>query len=370
MRTTSMRIFISSVRRGLVVERDALPGLIMALGHTAVCFEDFSAQDAPSREACLREVLASDVYLLLLGPHYGHRFPETGQSATHDEWMAATAAGKTRLVYRKDGVEFDEDQQEFARLVEDYGSGVFRDAFTTPHELQTKVVAKLRELEQAGNPLAFTALSGPVAVTWRREFGPAARNSAGPALEVHVVPIGADPLPARLLTDLETALPGRIRDLAQLEHSRALATTRLDGAVVVTSGSGMRRTAQPQLLGVRVAADRQVSVWAGLPGDDLSAVLDPDALPAQIAGMLRLIGGLRIIDTANVAVAVGLDPMTMVAVGRLADMANGRTIASMSSEPLRLLPDEQVSCAALDVGAAEVGQSWSRAMVDAVTARR
>ena len=149
-----MRIFISSVRAGLETERDALPGLITALGHTAVRFEDFSAQPVPSREACLAGVDSSDVYLLLLGPRNGHRFSDTGQSATHDEWVAATAVSLPRLVYRKQGVQFEPDQADFARQIEDYGSGVFRDSFMAVQDLQTKVVAKIRELEQADSPLA------------------------------------------------------------------------------------------------------------------------------------------------------------------------------------------------------------------------
>jgi hypothetical protein len=56
-----MRVFISSVRRGLEEERDALPGLIAAIGHTPVRFEDFTAQTVPSREACLQGVKSSDV---------------------------------------------------------------------------------------------------------------------------------------------------------------------------------------------------------------------------------------------------------------------------------------------------------------------
>ena len=93
----AVKVMISSVRRGLEPERDALPGLIMALGHQPVRFEDFSAQPHPSREACLRAVHESDVYLLLLGPHYGHVFPETGQSATHDEFVAAQAEASRGL---------------------------------------------------------------------------------------------------------------------------------------------------------------------------------------------------------------------------------------------------------------------------------
>jgi hypothetical protein len=62
-------VFISSVRRGPEEERDALPGLILALGHEARRFEDLTAQAIPSREVCLRGVENADV--LLLGPHYG-----------------------------------------------------------------------------------------------------------------------------------------------------------------------------------------------------------------------------------------------------------------------------------------------------------
>src|SRR6478672_1784892 len=120
-----MKVFISSVRRGLEAERDSLPGLVMALGHEPRRFEDFGAQAMPSREACLRGVDDSDVYVLLLGPHYGHVFPETGQSATHDEWVAAVSKGIPRLVFRKRGVDFEPDQETFAKLVGDYGHGVF-----------------------------------------------------------------------------------------------------------------------------------------------------------------------------------------------------------------------------------------------------
>jgi len=63
-----MRVFISSVRRGLESERDALPGLLIATGFEPARFEDFGALPTPSREACVRGVQASDVYLLLLGP--------------------------------------------------------------------------------------------------------------------------------------------------------------------------------------------------------------------------------------------------------------------------------------------------------------
>ena len=63
-----MQVFISSDRRGLEEERDALPGLITALGHTALAFEDFTTQSMPSRQACVDRVKAADAFVLLIGP--------------------------------------------------------------------------------------------------------------------------------------------------------------------------------------------------------------------------------------------------------------------------------------------------------------
>jgi len=100
-------VFISSVRHGLEEEHDYLPGLLIASGHEPRRFEDFSALPVPSRNACLAGVEAADVYLLLLGPHYGDPLPDTGQAPAEEEFTvakrrigarlgsAATAGGET-----------------------------------------------------------------------------------------------------------------------------------------------------------------------------------------------------------------------------------------------------------------------------------
>ena len=65
------------------------------------------------------------MYLLLLGPEYGYTFPETGQSATHDEWQAAKRAGMPIHVFRNTGSEFEAAQEAFAQEAGRYGSGRF-----------------------------------------------------------------------------------------------------------------------------------------------------------------------------------------------------------------------------------------------------
>jgi hypothetical protein len=377
VRDEPVRVFISSVRRGLEEERDALPGLILAVGHTPIRFEDFTAQSLPSREACLAGIATADAYLLLLGPNYGHRFDDTGQSPTHDEWMAATTAGLPRLVYRKTGVEFESDQQDFSRSIGDYASGVFYDSFAATPELLTKVAAKLREFDQANSPLTFAPLTEPVAVTWRADFDPKLRNNSSlqSALELHVVPAGArSRRPSRIMAELADLIPTRVRESALVSASEALSTTRPGGAVVVSIAvrpGEWNSPREPQLLGVRLGVDGQASAWATLPGDSMGAILDATQLPEQIADLLRLVGLLRVVDTSEIAVAVGVDPAMMLSTGRVAQLPRqSASMLSTSDRPVRVPPDEHVSSAALNVGALEVARSLSRALFEAVGSRR
>jgi hypothetical protein len=117
---TAKQIFISSVRRGLEEERDHLPGLIKAVGHRPLRFEDFTAQPRASRDACLAGVEDADVYLLLLGPNYGEPLPDSGLAPTEEEWMVAKRRGIPILVLKKSGIDMDDRQRAFLEKVEDY----------------------------------------------------------------------------------------------------------------------------------------------------------------------------------------------------------------------------------------------------------
>ena len=373
----AVKIFVSSVRRGLEEERDALPGLIAAIGHTPVRFEDFTAQSVPSRAACLAGVAAADAYLLLLGPNYGHRFDDTGQSPTHDEWVAATAAGMPRLVYRKTGVEFEPAQDEFALSIGDYTSGVFYESFATTSELLTKVAAKVRELDQAGNRLTFSPLTGLVTVTWRSDFEEqlhGGNSSLQAVLEVHVVPNGTPAPSARVMAEFSDALPTRIRESGLVAANEGLSTTRPGGAVIIgiaNRPTGWNTPREPQLLGVRLGIDGQTSSWASLPGDGMGSILDATQLPEQIADLLRVIGLMRVIQSRHVAIAIGVDPATMLSTGRVTQLPRqSASMLSMSDRPVRVPPDELVTTAALDVGAPEIARSLSRVLLEVVNARR
>lgn len=231
-----MRVFISSVRRGLEEERDALPGLISAIGHEPRRFEDYTAQSMPSREACLRGVEGADAYVLLLGEHYGDRMAGTGTSPTEEEWTVARRRGIPILAFRKRDVAPDPDQAAFIMRIEDYAAGVFRGTFSTTAQLLTLVAAALREAATAPAALVWRPLTHAVAVPWQA-FG-RAFPSYGAILEVHLIPTAGSLLPATTLAALPNRLSRAGRDHGLFGEDRALdlvhsetgatATTRAD----------------------------------------------------------------------------------------------------------------------------------------------
>ncbi len=365
-----MRIFVSSVRKGLEEERDALPGLIRALGHTPVRFEDFSAQPTPSREACLAALDSADVCVFLLGPSYGHVFPETGQSATHDEWVAAKTAGKPRWVYRKLGVTFEDAQQSFVRDVEAYATGVFRDSFQDTAELLTKVVRKVKELEAGPSSLSFAPLTQPVSLRRSLDEGGVQGGVSVPLLELHVLPVGFAGYSARQLEELSTSLADRIRRSGAVKSDTALtaSSSQAHASVSMPLSRPPRwdATRPGELVEVRLHKTGQVSLRATLPRDAMGSILDQDALPQQITALLRLIGALNLIQHERIVVAVGVSDPQLTQIDRF-NPHQSRTRAElggfMRSFALQTEPDESASLAALDAGAEEVARTLSRVLI-------
>jgi hypothetical protein len=162
-----VKVFISSVRRGLEAERDALTGLIAALGHEPKRFEDYTAQGVPSRQACLDGVRDADVYVLVLGDIYGDPLPDTGLAPTEEEFVAARSRGIPILVFVKRGGSPDDKQQAFIAKVSGYVDGRFRKGFANVGELLAAVAGSIRDLETRPATLTWTALTANVDVPWR-----------------------------------------------------------------------------------------------------------------------------------------------------------------------------------------------------------
>lgn len=317
-----MQVFVSSVRRGLEGERDALPGLIRALGHEPRRFEDYTAKAVPSREACLVGVEEADAYVLLLSDRYGDPLSDTGRSPTEEEFAVAKRRGIPVLVFRKRGVTPEPAQEEFIQRIEDYATGVFRGSFSTAAELLVQLTTAIREFERAPEALSFDPLCAPVTVPWKASEHHGWRSTAT-AIELHAMPLP----PLQLSATALSALPGRLarsgRDHGFFADDYAL-DTRLQEA---SAHAVTRPDRRIPIAGIRVMPSGSVSVWHEMPSDNLGVILDRADLAPRIAGMLRLAADL-LPKSGAVALAIGLFGLVSVSEGLAAELGH-RTSATM-----------------------------------------
>lgn len=365
-----MRVFISSVRISLEQERDSLRGLVLALGHEPVMFEDFTAQTVPSRQACLEGVRGCDVYLLLLGERYGYEFPETGLSPTAEEHVAARTAGIPRLVMRKTGVAPEPKQLELIEEIRSYRDGVFYNEFADVVDLQAKVAASLRQAERAPGPLAFAPLPGDVPVDWRRDWPAGQQGQAEhPVLELHVLPVVPQLVPSRVLRALPERLAAELRAVGGVASSASVPAGHDNAAAWahVAEPPSNRRYDEARdgtLLGCRVGATGQTSVWGTLPGDQMGSILDPSDLAERLARFLRTAGAAMPGGAPQLALAVGVGPLDGVTEGRVTGASRNRASGfSFGRDALVVPPDEAVTRAALSNGARDAAQGLTEALL-------
>lgn len=342
---------ISSVRRGLADARDAAAPLIAALGHEPVRFEDVSAQPVPSRAVCVDLVSTSDIYLLLLGEHYGDPMPDTGLAPTAEEWRVARTLGKPVVVFRRRGGSPEPRQQEFIAEVEAYPHGVFRDSFEEVPELLGKLKAALEAARAAVQPLAPQPLADPVVVPWREEVG-SFHISSGVVLETHVVPVGSTTrLRAIELEPLAGRLARGAREHGLMSESEALEQRIDEAAVSVALGRQMTHEER----GLRVTVQRAVSVWRQLKGEHGATIYDEGVFRGLIADDVRLAAALDIITSETVAIAVGLSRVESLA-ERTGSTSWTYPFMGRGSGPLHLEPDSAVSSSSLARAAAEIAE--------------
>ena len=365
-----MVIFISSVRRGLASERDAVAAMITALGHKPSRFEDFTALPVPPRKACLDAVAGADAYLLLLGEHYGDRTPDTGVAPTEEEFNAAAARGLPVIVMRKAGVEMEAEQTAFARRVENYEAGRFRDTFASTTDLLPKVTAALKGLEVAPSQVTLEQLDQSPAVPWLGETGRSLPGMGGHSttLEVHLVPVGGARLPASALEEgrLQLAAAGRRSGLFTDEQALTVGS---DTAFVWVAAQG--RAGSPT--GVRLSRSGAVSIWRLLRSDNLGAIISSESLTADIAELMR-VGAALLRSQTPIAVTAGLDPVGMAVEGDAHELGR-RTTASISrfamtgGGSLRLTAEVAAPAAELGRAAIDIARELAIRLIQAFRAQ-
>jgi hypothetical protein len=377
------KVFISSVTTGLTQERTALPGLILGLGMEPLRFEEFTTAPTPSREVCLRAVGESDVYLLLLGEHYGTAFPDTGLSPTHEEYRAAIARGIPRLAFRRRGVTMDSEQTAFVAEVEAYPTGLFRGSFAEVGELLAEAGKALRELPGATGGLAFTPLRSPVEVRWRTPVNPRAQtfDAGSPGLEVYLTPVDRS-FSAAQLRRAGDVLPRILREFGGVGHSVAI-----DVAADTNGGAVARVRRQParrgwddepeggELEGLSVGRSGEVCGWASLRRDHFGAVVDSRSLVEVLAPLVSVAG--RALGEAagaadfEVVPSVALVGAQRVNLGRSEVIGNRNraTMALTGADTLTLPGDESAALGAVVAGTRDVATDLAARVLHALETR-
>lgn len=158
-----VKVFVSSVIGGMEPLRAAAATAIRTLGHEPITAEAFAAGPTSPRVACLAGVRDADAVVVLLGARYGDPQPTSGLSPTHEEYREARG---TRPIFGfvQEGVAREPAQGAFLNEVQNWDTGLFRAAFSTPEQLQAAVTQALHrwELSNAAAPVDVAELRARV----------------------------------------------------------------------------------------------------------------------------------------------------------------------------------------------------------------
>ena len=136
------RVFISSVMMELRAERASARDGVRSLGVRPVMFEEFGGRDANPEDAYLGEVETSQIYVGIIGQHYGTLLP-TRFSATHTEFRHAEKQGLRIAVWALETEDREGPQQSFLDEVRTFH---VVPAFRSPEDLQQQVSERLRSI--------------------------------------------------------------------------------------------------------------------------------------------------------------------------------------------------------------------------------
>ena len=150
------RVFVSSTSRDLYEERQALEKALHQLRTSEFNgMEYFGSMPETPKEACLKKVEESNVYVGIFAERYGYVDPDTGLSMTELEYREARSRDLPCLIYIKASSDSDdtkqadtseEDKNKLAALKAELKRTHVVSSFTTADNLATKVVIDLYNL--------------------------------------------------------------------------------------------------------------------------------------------------------------------------------------------------------------------------------
>jgi hypothetical protein len=369
-------VFISSIQRDFGDVREAARKAVESLGMHALMAETVGASAKSPRRALLEQVRDADIFLLLLGPHYGEP-GETGRSPTEDEYDEAVRLDKPILVL-KHNIEMDPEQGAFlGRTRGSWDAGKLSGSFDDAAEAGLEVVKALRGYEARE---AATADPGLAARAQERAQalarGDERPNTTGSGSKARFVaaPLVANRLldalaleDARLVEDIQNA--GRASGLVsnamglsvqvssegihfEGKEENAWETLRFfvgaDGAIVAEGavGGSDRHFASSVVAAARLAelVERgqrfALTVWERIdPGHDIReaalALAVPDASHKLYAE--APLGGSMSVPMGLPHVVVAPEPPRLV---KREDLGNEATTRTLTAELKRRFADE------------------------------
>ena len=150
-------VFLSSTGRDLAAYRKAAGDAINALdGYKCIRMEEFGARDAMADDFCQAKVKECDVFVGILGHCYGSSPKGSEKSYTEQEYDAAIATSKPRLMFLAPEdfplpahlVEPDEQRKKQRAFRDRVNTEQIRDTFSTPDDLTWRVLQAIHNWEQ------------------------------------------------------------------------------------------------------------------------------------------------------------------------------------------------------------------------------
>lgn len=199
---------------------------------------------------------------------------------------------------------------------------------------------------------------------WRARFAYPTSLDPRSTLELHSIPIDRQNLEARVLRDLPDALSILGRHCGLFDQNEAVQADAFeDRAEATSSGNGNWHGAK----GIAAYHDRRVVTWLPLPYGTLGSVFDEEDVKNRLIASLALHANTGLHDEGEVALAVSVEPITMLMVGQAGDIERRSsaqflyTMAPKSS--LRIEPNDSVPASALASQASEIADELTAKLV-------
>jgi hypothetical protein len=194
--------------------------------------------------------------------------------------------------------------------------------------------------------LGYRSLDDPVPMTWRTDWDRSAGTRSA-SITVHATRVPPVRYSDRRFLTIPALVQRVMRASRGVADSAALSIGEAADSVVVSVEAERRYedVDYGTLLGVRVAKAGQVSVIRTLPTDRMGSVLDEALLADGLRDSLSLIAEVWDVNSADLALAVELNAVTLVTDGT-AEQLGQRSRATMTGamrSDLHLEPDELIA---------------------------